>query len=289
MAKIESTEFEKYDDQQIRSTWTNRISDNVITLFTLLRNEIQKVLDEIPDQDYPEWFTESFNSIISEFLLIVKSGSNQNPQSIQNRFYAFRSAILYDKESNQFPFPTLNYSLPFLENYAKTIKLSGELSKLYLINKSIDESIDNMQNASLITINSLEERFQKFKVEADSTLSLLNKQTGKIAVKEYAAIFEKQAYEHSNLFIDGEDTNKKKYNLKCFGKAQRWISFALLAFVCLIFSFTQLDKFFSLKDQYIFTPEVIVHIVGRFLLISLFIFIVSFSFKQFRINCTFIR
>jgi hypothetical protein len=68
------------------------------------------------------------------------------------------------------------------------------------------------------------------------------------------------------------------------GKAQWWIIFAIVAFLLLIYSFTQLDNIFSVKGQYLFSPEVVVHIIGRFLVISLFIFVVSFCFKQFRVN-----
>ena len=95
----------------------------------------------------------------------------------------------------------------------------------------------------------LEDKFNKFQSEADRTLSLLNKQAGRIGVKDYAEIFEKQAFEHSNFFIDKDNSAKRKYSINCFGKAQRWLAFALVSFILLILSFTQLDNFFTLKGQ----------------------------------------
>ncbi len=281
MATVNNVEFNKWDEELIKITLTNRTDVNTINSTIFLRNAIKSVLDGINNDDYPEWFVESFDAIINLFLGILRSASITQPQTIQQSINNLRQVILLGIKNNSFP---IYHTLPFLENYAKTHKIDNQLSNIESISNSVDKSIKKIEDDASLEINSLEEKFSIFKAEADKTLSLLNKQAGKIGVKDYAGIFEKQAFEHSNFFIDQENVDNRKFSVKCFGKAQRWLAFAVIAFALLIYSFTNLDNYFSLKDQYVFTPEVTVHIIGRFLFISLFIFIVSFSFKQFRVN-----
>jgi len=295
------SEFNEWTIERVKSTLFNRTDDNTINVALLLRREIQTAVNEVFDgQDYPEWLTENLTSIINAFIGLFKSAASLNGGTISSKVFALRSAVIYGIEIKDFLFV---YTLPFLENYARTVNIKGyivtvattdkkvdewitKLNKqvndsIKKLNTQVDDSIKNSNTQVNAQIQPITDSLNKIKTDSVATLALLDEQAGKIGVKNYAEIFDGQAFEHSRFFAKEESG---KYKFKGIGKAQWWLIFALAAFGLLIAYFTQLDKYFSLKDQYIFTPEVVVHIVGRFLLISLFIFIVSFCFKQFRIN-----
>jgi hypothetical protein len=290
------SEFNAWTEELIRQTLINRTTENAISSAIILRREIEKALIEFTaGGNYPAWLLENITSIINEFIKLFQSADSLSSNTIAQKIYSFRRSIIYGENLKEY---SVAYTLPFLENYAKTINIMGYVRTIATTDKKVDEAIKKLSNQSNAQIKSIESKyksiensvnktnadiassFNKIKVDADATLALLNKEAGKIAVKNYAEIFDGQALEHSRFFKD----KSGNYKFTGIGKAQLWLMFAIVAFGLLVAYFTQLDKFFSLKDQYIFTPEVVVHIIGRFLLISLFIFIVSFSFKQFRIN-----
>jgi hypothetical protein len=281
MPQLELSEFPSWDNERIRETLLNRTQPNVISSIISTRDYIQSVIDIISKDDYPEWFFFNMMEIIRSFLEIVKAPKNASEMDFQTAISKFKNVVISNYKDSDYPL--IHYTLPFLENYARNIKLSNSIPDFDAVDVTLNVLTKKIEDENNAAVTELKEKFETFKNDADITLALVKKDAGRIGVKEYAEIFEKQAFEHSNFFINPSDFTERKFALK-LGKAQWWIIIAVITFVLLIYSFTQLDVLFSLKNQYLFTPEVVVHIVGRFLLISLFIFIVSFCFKQFRVN-----
>jgi hypothetical protein len=262
MATIDFTEFSKYDDELIRVTLEGKANPNDLNSILTLRRQIQVLVDLVKGEDFEPWFVSATEAIINGFLRIVKSSVMPKAnQEIHVLTVAFQYAIIfYEPDSS---FPNIVVPLHVLENHARLRQLEKTSQHDFAI---------NLKNELTTEVNTSTEQVKSFLKEANETLALLNKEAGKIGVQDYARIFEDQAAEHSRFFKKG------------IGKAQVWLLSAIVTFGILIYMFTLLDSIFTVKGSTAFTPEVIVHVVGRFLLISLVIFLVSFSFKQFRIN-----
>lgn len=260
--QLDLTKFTRYDEEFIKSSFINTASVNTVNLLILYRKDIQGLIDIINDNDFPQWFFISVDYIVKGFQKIVETpGNNQpGPDRFSSNVQAFSNPLYYNKGDERFP--EIRYSLPILINFAKTQNIEKEsLIDIKLIKQNL-----------LAEIELIKKNYEEFRISADSTVATLNKEAGKIGVKEYAEIFSNQSKEHSKSVKEG------------LGKAQMWLIAAGVMFASLIVLFIWLDSIFSIKGATLFTPEVLVHIAGRFLFISLIIFLVSFSFKQFRIN-----
>ena len=120
-------------------------------------------------------------------------------------------------------------------------------------------------------------------VQVNESLDKINKEVGKIGVKLYADIFEKQALEHSNLFKVPNEVGDMEAGWK-LGKAQVWIIVLFVLMILLMILYSNLDSYFPLGNSTTFTPSILTHLFGRVMSLSIFIFFISFSVKQYRIN-----
>jgi|GEM_PF-5227220 len=163
------------------------------------------------------------------------------------------------------------YTLPFLENYARTRKIEDTFTK----------EVDTALEQKIKSISQAEERLNTIIRKGDDTLRLLDLQAGKIGVKEYASIFSEQALEHSRVakHMEGE----RWYYVFKIAKAQQWLIIAFVFMGFLGLSFSKLDTLFPLEGT-VYTPLITVHLFGRIITISFIVFLISFSLKQFRIN-----
>lgn len=150
--------------------------------------------------------------------------------------------------------------------------------------QKIEEQIDEIVGGKVKTIKNqytagVKELEQVVK-DANTIIARLNQESGKIAVKDYAAIFEDQSKKHSWFEFSGGWTKDIKIRA---GAAQIWLISGILGSLLLVFLFTIIDKFLNVNGAS-WTPENVTHLIGRFVLVSLLIFLISFSFKQYRIN-----
>jgi uncharacterized integral membrane protein len=279
--QIDDFEFRSWNYDRIKQTLLNIIPNADLTSIEIFRQQIEKILNYVGDEEYPQWFLTTIEYAIRSFLGIVNSRNIQSQQIAQS-FYTLRDQLIYGKydganRTNNF------YTLPFIENYARAKSIEKKISELGSFNVEWESSLSNFSQNSVLTLETSKNDFKEFKVEADKTLELLHKEAGKIGVKNYADIFENQAFEHSHFLKKNLNTDSK-WKIIGIGKAQYWIISALIFMLVLVFAFSQLDVLFNIKGATVYTPEITVHILGRIVFISIFIFLISFSFKQYRVN-----
>ena len=282
MARIDLGEFENYTIKDYIGDYLKAATNShIIDLINLQKERIYNIYEINPSQDYPDWFTESYLLITNEFHQIITNIRNGKLIAPIPTLEKFNKAIF---SINKVPeFPNLKYSLPFLENYARSLKLQNDFKSIHSLYDDINSSFNAIKNQNDREIEKLLIQFNAIKAESENTLTLLNKEAGKIGVKNYAEIFQLQAYEHSSSNKKILDENQKEIN-QGTGKAQKWLTAGILLFVLLIVTSIFINFIFSLPNKEKFTPEDMVVIIGRVLLISSLIFLISFSFKQYRVN-----
>jgi hypothetical protein len=241
-----------------------KIGDGIILEIIKLRENIQFIYEINPDQDYPEWFVESYNGILIIFSNFIKS-ILENNQDLNYPNIDKIKAVFFNRTPD--PYAQINYSLPFLESYARALNSDNQA-----VIKSIIESLQILKAEQTEII-----------LESKDTLELLNKKAIEIGVEKYAEIFEIQAYEHSRLCKKKGFLNYA-FRYRPLGKAQWWMLYGLVFFILLIYASFKINDLFNFSNQTSFNPTVIVMIIGRSLLISSLIFLISFSFKQYRVN-----
>lgn len=260
--QIDLTKFTRYDEAFIKASFSVAIPPHIVVLLFSYRDDIQELVDNITDDDFPKWFFNSVDNIVRGFQQIVEMPTKDaaTTDKFMAAVQAFNAPLYYGLNNDTSP--KIQCSLPILANFAKTHNLEKKTN--------IDPKV--IRQDLLADVEQFKKNYEDFRTSADSTLTALNKEAGKIGVKQYAEIFDNQAKEHSKSSKEG------------LGRAQWWLISAGALFAILVVLFMFLDSIFSIKGAATFTPEVFVHVAGRFLLVSLIIFLVSFSFKQFRIN-----
>lgn len=178
-----------------------------------------------------------------------------------------------------------DYTIPDLKNY-----LDIQYSKNLIENQlPLNEFKVKMEEANA--------HFDTLKKEFEASLATLNKEVGKVGVKLYADIFERQALEHSSFFKSKDKKDDVASNRRV-GKAQTWIAVGVLFTIVLVCLFRKLDDWFPLietlatqkgavtvvTNSTAYTPTIVVHMLSRIVTISFCIFFISFAFKQYRVN-----
>jgi hypothetical protein len=174
------------------------------------------------------------------------------------------------------------YTIPFMQTYAATQKLSASIEENQATQPTIKSIVESAIKEKMKPTDELLIELNQLKQNSSETLTLLNKEAGKIGVRKYAAIFEDQARKHS--FFTQIETNDNTITRKWgFGAAQIWVVCSILFILGFGILVKNLDGLFPIVGEK-FTPPIIVHLVGRIVSISLAIFLISFTLKQYRIN-----
>jgi len=268
-------------DEFITTTYQNIIDGTEIWALKHFRDDILYIADHAPSSQLPPWFKDSLENLVERFLNLFPK-RNEPPQKIYP--YAVYDGLTYDAPSDYNNNGRL-YSIPYLKAYVDILALKGQQATMQnmeeLVNKVVSDALP--VNQIKAEFETLTEQTRELNKQAEASLAILNKQVGKIGVELYADIFDKQALEHSNLFgskgtEDGKDIGWG------IGKAQIWACFAIIFIVSTVSLFLSLDSMFPVSGGNEYTPEVTLHIIGRIVTISMGIFLVSFAFKQFRVN-----
>lgn len=271
-----------HTEEFIKKTYAPKLTEDPLNRLIELRRDIDYILDKGSTLKLPNWFQVSFENVIAQFLnlcnnVMINTNGGQTVFIVHN-------ALTYNV-----PAPNNGqgqyYSIPQLKTYIDTEW-----------NKSLLDSKQHI-NDFYIKLEEATAQFNALKESFEVSLTTLNKEVGKVGVKLYADIFERQALEHSSFF-KAKDENKDVKWYRRIGKAQTWIVVGMLFTVVLICLFQKLDDWFPLVEQLTtqkgsnivvtnstaYTPTIVVHMLSRIVTISFCIFFISFAFKQYRVN-----
>ncbi|GAB2685154.1 hypothetical protein GCM10027037_03260 [Mucilaginibacter koreensis] len=278
------------ESKTIRNSLINNIPLNDVEEILELYKSAEHIIDVVNNSlvELKPWHSSSLASIINLIDGIPNYLINTAGNPVPVWMKKFYKAIAFGAQ-NQFNPDGDITPLPEIEAYVDL--------QLALHHKDVSQLVKQLQaDSNLLKVRSedfeenLKRKFDEKNKEIETTLALLNKEVGKVAVREYADIFDNQALEHSKLrwlktqYKISIGSFEKQLSTLNVGTAQLWLSFAISLLSALLVGFTQLDKLFNVAGQSEYTPEVAVHVLGRFLLVSLVIFIISFAFKQYRVN-----
>ena len=284
--------LDKLSDNVLDDTFRNRLDQATINLIKRLRNQFIEIISKVTyDVEYPEWFISSIVTETDYFTNLIRTGINRAGELKEIDFSRNVKEIelaLNFGVKNAFNSDNTFISLPTLLNFISIQNLTREITTPVELLKQFETESEKLKTRITESIDQRTKELLDLEDQLKISLALVNKQVGKVGVKDYAKIFYEQALEHS-LFLCTKnpdytlDGSEEKY-IWGFGKAQIWISFAMLSFMCFICVITQIDKIFKIGNALNYTPEITIHIIGRVLLISLIIFVISFAFKQYRVN-----
>ena len=249
------------------------------------------------NNDYEEWFAMSFQAYVRFFVEEIFSFDINNirpdhrpsqKEQLELMISAFRKFCLYgeknfQKENQIESFKKLRNEacrLPDLKAYLDI----AELKNLTTISDEVQVIKTEIESRVALKEKELNEKLEA----ADRLIEKLDIESSKLAVKHYADIFEAQALEYS--VFNNHEKQKKWYNRFVpneWGNAQRWLTFAIIALVVFVTAvcFRLINSAFLIPESaQAFTPFIVVNMVGRVLLLSLGIFVISFAFKQYRVN-----
>lgn len=274
-------DVEDKTDEVIKDTFTNIYSSSSIYALKQLRDDILDISNGIRAINAPSWLKFNLEHITELFLDLFPG---KNGPAVKVDVTEMYDALMKDAPSKYNALGEF-YSIPFLKTFID-VQL---LKKRTDYPENIDDTIKLAVRESVgikdvqSTLDKIVEEGRLLNEQTKASLDTLNKHVGKIGVKMYADIFDRQALEHSNLFRSkgNEDGTDLGWGL---GKAQLWSLFAILFIIVTILTFRYIEVIFPLNDTTDFTPKTVVNILGRIVVVSLGIFLISFAFKQFRIN-----
>jgi hypothetical protein len=142
MAKLELGEFPGWNNELIKQTLLNRTFPNVIEMIISTRDYIQSVIEIDSNGDYPDWYVSNMLQITTGFVGIVKLYNNTSEMEFQNKISKFRNVAILNYKDPEYS--NIVYTLPFLENYARSIKLEKNSIGLQLLDASVNESLKKL-------------------------------------------------------------------------------------------------------------------------------------------------
>jgi hypothetical protein len=291
-------DLQTYNSKRLNEWLVNIIMPPAIDKLDSLNKDLMELVQPLVlGDDYPDWFLASLNYFMNLYLGIVKNLPNSlSNEETKNAFtrgidtyydnfhYGIIDPITYSG-SRPWQFPA-----PILKLFVDSLKYRNENSSKDALVAIENRSLELQKEVELF-IEEKKTEIETLTSDGETSLKLLNKEAGRIGVKKYALIFSFQSREHSwlpwykNPDYDKEnveDSGPEYFSWK-IGKAQLWLFFAIGLLFTLLLLFSKLDCWFAITSE-TFTPSTVVHIIGRVVFISLLIFIVSFAFKQYRVN-----
>lgn len=122
-----------------------------------------------------------------------------------------------------------------------------------------------------------ERKFNDLAQQQEALLNMLRSKASSSTIQDYAEIFSQQALKHSAFSI-----SLKKRPYVVIGAAYLWIATAVTLLVVGITQIHQLDVWFAIDPQNPYSA--VAALIKRLAFISLWVYIISFGFRQFSIN-----
>jgi len=238
---------------------------------------------------------EEFKNMIDEMIDIAKNVSIPNQLSNQintfiNQFISFSNQIKgYNLDNDaRNGFRQRTQIIQGINNYVNQI-FTGQNSFLNIYNAIKNFNLKGIQKEQE-EVSRIKRELLLSKSDFDETIKLLKEKAGEKTVTEYSNIFEQQASKHSKLSF----TNKFPF-IK-MGNAQIWLLIGITSLVILIatiiifyenknvFKTYEIVKLHGINGDYEKINYLIGNIIGRVLIISTFVYLVGYSFRQSSIN-----
>jgi hypothetical protein len=256
--KFKNIDLEKISRKDLGEKGFESIVHYIASLQSLI-NELVQIEFNI---NLPEiWVNEIENQIRKINALIEPITSYNFDRDAQNR-YALRKRIIEDVKKYYTEYFNGNnngiiiYSAIKQFSFSSTYKNANNLS-----------SYQKEFNDTLLKINNLYEE--------------LKAKSGEATVSDYAKIFENQSEKHSSFTFN--------WKTRKFGLSEKWLLigiFTTIIFFCLLLNFSNyfpIEELTSINGIQKMTYN-ISNIFSRILIVSVLIYLINFSFKQYSIN-----
>jgi hypothetical protein len=249
------TQIEKYRV----SLTTTYSGDRIIDLITEMIGDFKIIIDSaiiLDEVDLPNSFIESFNRIKARINEEIPAGLEDNQYNKKARFERLYNLIYFEGRvqvgSDLLTFATM----PELLNRISSVVTNKKISTFFT-------DTNNARTSELLV------ELEANNNSAKDLISKLNQASGKLVAKDFAATF------------TTESETQKTNSMIWIGSG---ITSLLLFFGWLIYNYKDHYKIFPINEFSVFNPYTAVNMASRALVASIFLFLVSFCFKQFRIK-----
>lgn len=230
--------------------------------------------------------------------MIEISESVDLPQQLNNQVNQYMQAILnFQKKIKDY-----NLDNDGKTNFQQRKKIINEIKDYYnqaLTGKNgnnflnVYNTVKNFSSKEIQKerqeISKLKKELNKSKAEVEETLKLLRDKASEKTTSDYAEIYGEQAKKHSALELS------KSFPFIKLGAAQYWMivgSFSILLLGLVIYFLFQSDQLSTTKiislngidGEYEKVQYQISNIIIRLLIVSVCVFLIGFSFKQYSVN-----
>ncbi|MCG6154029.1 hypothetical protein [Leptospira bandrabouensis] len=231
------------------------INSNLL-MFKTIANAMKKGYTSILGSEIPNQLIQQLNSVWIGFKEVIddlKLQANGVPRIAINQLNAkLLTQINATSNTNG---STGNFSIPILISYLNT--LSDKLPEIPNIKKATDE-------------------YHNLTQQTTQLLDELRKKSGEIGIEKFAEIFGRQSNKQSRFFSITQN-EKSRLNLLKLGSAERWLLIGILILVIPLNSILSVPETFSLENL----REVIIFIGKKILSLSIWLFLIRFSFRNY--------
>jgi hypothetical protein len=263
-------------NEEIQKNYQNILAQETISKIIEAHDHLEDLLSFINEHGAPTWVVDSTTSHAEWFLRVYKRGTSDIEPHIKKLLQGLFFNIGGLSEG-QAQYPTLPVLLSWVNSQiALNVDLDNRVSAI--VSEQAKLNIGETEKSYLAALKEL----RTMKEDAEKTIASLQKASGGIAVEKYAEIFESQAKTHSSEFVLRVENQSLRWRI-LNGKAQRWLVVGMLSCILLVVTMFRIDSFVKIEGL-TWTPGNVVHLLSRSILISLNLFLISFSFKQYRIN-----
>jgi hypothetical protein len=273
-----STKINNISLSDIKDKFHNKLSESNIQKVNEIFKDLQSIFSIIEDKNIPTWLFDSVEQYGKHILSFYDTSIKHNDTYVSKMWASLYLNISKSSDGSDFSFP----SIPSIQSWLES-NLHKNINESELQN-TIKNEIERNKNISEQAYTALLIKMNEMKVNADSIIASLSQASGNIAVEKYAEIFSSQALEYSDDLFCSKRTNRNTiWSRIISGKAQVWIIVAFLFCGILLYMLLNIDKIIKIDDD-TWKPNSVAHLIGRSIIISLNIFLISFCFKQYRIN-----
>ncbi len=233
---------------------------DISNLLIEIRDIFIEMIDLIESNDVHEGFINSTSEFMKEYDGHIQNIKNYN----------------IDTDANQ-NFQIRNNLIAIVKGYHRDI-YSGA-NKLLLIYSSLRLNVNKDETKEL---NNLKKEYKDGKQKWNNLLKELSRRAGRETIADYAEIFKLQADIHSHRKFSKPNPLYKIHTFISIGRAESWIIIGSILLLITIIILPFLPKWLDI--DYNDPSKYIPGIIQKIVYISLLLFSIKYSFKQFSIN-----
>jgi hypothetical protein len=144
---------------------------------------------------------------------------------------------------------------------------------------SIYSTVKSLANKDIegdrLRLNQLIADFERKKKDVDEITNELRKKSGEQTITDYAEIFRKAADSHSSFQLKGEFK---------FGSAEKWLSLGVAMIIVFALTINKLNDWLGITYTTSEPGLLTIQIISRLLVISIWVYVISFCLKQYSVN-----